>query len=98
MYKEGGMTASARLVVQMTPEEKAVLERRARNAGLSTSEFVRRRVRDDDDIEENREEIEALLAVIESSAPRILKSLDSTLETAHTMMESLDGITGRQAP
>ncbi len=90
------MTASARLVVQMTPEEKALVDRRARKAGLSTSEFVRRRVNDEDDLEEHREEIEALLTTIENLAPNILKSLDSTLATTHAMMDSLDRIAGRR--
>ncbi len=92
------MAASARLVVQMTPEEKAVLDRRARKAGLSTSELVRRWVNDDNDIEEHREEIEALLTTLESSTPRILKSLDSTLATTREMMESLERIAGRREP
>jgi hypothetical protein len=98
MYKERAMAASARLVVQMTPEEKAVLDRRARKAGLSTSELVRRWVNDDNDIEEHREEIEALLTTLESSTPRILKSLDSTLATTREMMESLERIAGRREP
>ncbi len=67
-----------------------MLDRRARKAGLSTSEFVRRRVSDDDGLDEHREEIEALLAVIEGSAPSILRSLDSTVATAQAMMETLD--------
>jgi len=36
--------ATARLVVQMTPAEKQYLDARARRAGLTTSEFVRRRI------------------------------------------------------
>lgn len=87
------MAATARLVVQMTPEEKALLDRRARKAGLSTSEFVRRWV-SDDTLEDHREEIEALIAALENSAPSILRSLDSTIANAKAMMESLDRISG----
>jgi hypothetical protein len=85
------MAATARLVVQMTPQEKADLDRRARKAGLSISEFVRRRVTDDD-LEEHREEIEALLDVLEKSAPKILRSLDATLATTEEMIKSLDAL------
>jgi hypothetical protein len=75
------MSATARLVVQMTPEEKSQLDRRARRAGVSTSEFVRRRV-GTDTIEDYRDEIEALLSALEASAPTILRSLDSAIEIA----------------
>jgi len=48
------MAATARLVVQMTPQEKRALDARARSAGISTAEFVRRRV-GPDDIDDRRE-------------------------------------------
>lgn len=78
------MGVTARLVVQMTPEEKHALDERARRAGLTTSEFVRRRI-SDDDIEEHREEIEAFLTAIETAGPSILRQLDSTIATAQAM-------------
>jgi len=83
------MLASARLVVQMTPKEKKTLEGRAKRAGLSTAEFVRRRV-NSDDLDEHREEIEALLSTLEASAPAILQSVESTLATAIAMMADLE--------
>ena len=49
------------------------------------------------DIEEYREEIEALLTVLETSGPRILRSMESTIEAIseiHAMLES--GNYGRQ--
>jgi hypothetical protein len=80
----------------MTPEEKAVLDRRARQAGLSTSEFVRRRVSEDDGLEEHREEIEALLAIIERSLPDMSRHLDSAIATSEVIIESLNkSATGR---
>ena len=82
------MAATARLVVQMTPKEKKALDGRAKQAGLSTAEFVRRRV-NSDDIDEHREEIEALLRTLEASAPTILQSVESTLATATTLMGAL---------
>lgn len=61
------MGASARLVVQMTPETKDALNQRARRAGVTTSEYVRRLIADD--LEEWLEEIRAILtAAIESLA------------------------------
>jgi hypothetical protein len=65
----------------MTPEEKTRLDLRARQAGVSTAEFVRRRV-GTDAIEDYRDEIEALLSALEASAPTILRSLDSAIENA----------------
>ncbi|HLY55413.1 MAG TPA: hypothetical protein VKS60_07650 [Stellaceae bacterium] len=79
------MAATARLVVQMTPEEKSALDACARRAGVSTAEFVRRRV-GDDDIEAYREEIEALLKIIEAAATRILASLDGAVATAEAIL------------
>jgi len=75
------MAANARLVVQMTPKEKRALDARARLAGVSTSEFVRRRVTADD-LSEHRAEIETLLATLEASAPAILKSVEGAIATA----------------
>jgi hypothetical protein len=83
------MVATARLVVQMTPDEKILLDRRARHAGVSTAEFVRRRI-GPDDLDDRREEIEALLAMLESSAPNILRALDDALETAGALQATLD--------
>ncbi len=83
------MLASARLVVQMTPKEKKALDSRARRAGMSTAEFVRRSV-NSDDLAEHREEIESLLSTLEAAAPAILQSVESTLATATAMIASLD--------
>ncbi len=83
------MTATARLVVQMSPEEKRSLEGRARRAGISTAEFVRRRV-GPDELETHRDEIEALLTALERASPAILAALDEALATAADMAASLD--------
>lgn len=42
------LSATARLVVQMTSAERDAIDARARRAGLTTSEFVRRRISDED--------------------------------------------------
>jgi len=82
------MAATARLVVQMTPAEKIRLDAQARRLGITTSEFVRRRVADDDVIE-NREEIEALLTALSDAAPRILSHLHHSITQAELALASL---------
>ena len=85
------MAATARLVVQMTPDEKRALDDRARQAGVSTAEFVRRRI-GSDDLDEHREEIEVLLLALEASGPSILQSLDSALAAVATTDSMLDNL------
>jgi hypothetical protein len=85
------MSATARLVVQMTPDDKISLDLGARRAGVSTAEFVRRRV-GPDDLDDRREEIEALLATLEGSAPTILRVLDDALETAEALQTAIDHV------
>jgi len=88
------MGATTRLVVQMTPAEKVFLDQRAHAAGLTTSEFVRRRV-SEDGIEENRQEIEALLSALETSAPAILEALDSAINDARLLASAIKGLDER---
>ena len=82
------MAATARLVVQMTPEEKRRLERRAKSAGVSTAEFVRRRITDDD-LAEHREEIEVLLDALSAAEPGILARLDVALAETDALTAAL---------
>ncbi|CAO3440272.1 plasmid mobilization protein [Azospirillum endophyticum] len=82
------MAATARLVVQMTPEEKRRLERRAKSAGVSTAEFVRRRITDDD-LAEHREEIEGLLDALSAAEPGILARLDAALAETEALTAAL---------
>jgi uncharacterized protein (DUF1778 family) len=89
MYKEPAMSATARLVVQMTPAEKTLLDQRANRAGISTSEFVRRRIAGDS-LEDNREEIEAFLTALESSAPSILRGLDEAIAEAAALTAAIN--------
>jgi hypothetical protein len=85
------MAATARLVVQMTPLEKQALDARAKQAGLPVSEFVRRRL-GGDDLDREREEIEALLAALEARAPEILNAIDGAIATTAALSASLDAI------
>lgn len=91
------MTATARLVVQMSPREKRELDVRAKRAGVSTAEFVRRRL-GADEIDEHREEIEALLLALEATAPAILESVDQALETIAAMSAKLENSRSEDLP
>ncbi len=82
------MAATARLVVQMTPDEKRRLERRAKSAGVSTAEFVRRRIADDD-LAEHREEIEGLLDALSAAEAGILARLDAALAETEALTAAL---------
>ncbi|NYZ12523.1 hypothetical protein HL658_08175 [Azospirillum sp. RWY-5-1] len=82
------MAATARLVVLMTPEEKRRLERRAKSAGVSTAEFVRRRITDDD-LAEHRQEVESLLDALSAAEPGILARLDAALAETEALTAAL---------
>ena len=89
------MAATARLVVQMTPDEKTALDERARSAGISTAEFVRRRI-GPDELDGHREEIEELLSLLERSAPAILASLDAAIATTDRTVTAIDNLILRE--
>jgi hypothetical protein len=77
----------------MTPVEKRALDLRAKRAGTSTAEFVRRRL-NADDLDDHREEIEALLSTLESTAPSILKSIDALEADTREFSARLDALSG----
>jgi hypothetical protein len=86
------MSATARLVVQMTPGEKAVLTQKAEQAGVSVAEFVRRRIKEDGaPAGAQGEEIDALLTAIEMTAPSILNALRNTIAMTDAMTAQLAG-------
>ncbi len=68
--------ATERVVVLMPPGDKAQLEEKARKAGTSIAEIVRRSVAAyDPELEEA--ETEALLRLLEESQQRAMKALDA---------------------
>ena len=85
------MAATARLVVQMTPQEKKALDAKAKRAGIPVSEFVRRRL-DADDLDGQREEIEILLAGLEARAPAILSVVEDAIATAAALSAAIDAV------
>jgi hypothetical protein len=68
--------ATQRVVVLMPPEDKARLEEKARRAGTSIGELVRRSV-DAYEPELEEAELEALLRLLEDSQQRAMKALDA---------------------
>lgn len=86
------MAATARLVVQMTPQEKRALDGRAKRAGLATAEFVRRRLSAPDDIGDHRDEIDALLRALEASAPATLRAIDEAMASITDINAALDAL------
>jgi Ribbon-helix-helix protein, copG family len=67
--------ATERVVVLMPPEDKARLEEKARRAGTSIGELVRRSI-DAYDPELQGAELESLVRLLEESHARAMKSLD----------------------
>jgi hypothetical protein len=69
--------ASERVVVLMTPEDKRALEEKARAAGISVGEFVRRAVEVYDPSGEETEQVDATLRHIRQMGDEILAGLDA---------------------
>jgi hypothetical protein len=67
--------ATQRVVVLMPPEDKARLEAKARRAGTSIGELVRRSV-EAYEPEWQAAELEALVRLLEESQARAMRSLD----------------------
>lgn len=69
-------TMNARLVVMMTPAEKAAIERRARTMDLSTSELVRRAAQSYEAVTPEQEEmLEALASELEDAVVSMRRDL-----------------------
>jgi hypothetical protein len=73
-----GTAATERVVVLMTPDDKAKLEAKAKQAGVSVGELVRRAVEGYDPEDEQEAEIEALLSAIEKTFNETLATMDAT--------------------
>ncbi|NYZ17167.1 hypothetical protein HL658_31875 [Azospirillum sp. RWY-5-1] len=76
-------TATERVITLMTPTEKATLEQKARQAGVSVGEFVRRSV-DAYDPEEA-----ALLAELEALAVELKRSNDEASSALDRALASI---------
>ena len=87
------MTATTtRLVVRMTPEEKAALLQKARHAGLTVSEFVRRRINETAIAieEERQDEVKTVLKAIDAGVPRMIRSLDNAIAMTEAFHDKIN--------
>ena len=88
------MAATARLMVLMSPEERASLDTKARTLGLSAGEVVRRAVQAFElGTEEEAAELRALIEVFNQLHPETLRIAD---ECHRKVSESLAGPSGRE--
>lgn len=85
------MAATARMILQVDPAEKARWTAEARKAGISTSEFVRRAAAEHDpELVITAEESEALkwaTAEIAAAAARIAQNLDAIEADLKAMLD-----------
>ena len=87
------MAASARLMVLMSPEERALLSTKARTLGVSAGEVVRRAVQAFElGTEEEAAELRALVDVFNQIHPETLQIAD---ESHRKVAETLAGPSGR---
>ena len=87
------MAASARLMVLMSPEERASLDTKARTLGVSAGEVVRRAVQSFElGTEEEAAELRALVDVFNQIHPETLRIAD---ESHRKVAETLAGPAGR---
>lgn len=69
-----------RIVIQVTPEQKRHFTRRAKASGLNISEFMRRAAEGFRDDSPKDEELEELLARVDTAGKESIAIIDDTLE------------------
>lgn len=73
---------NSRMTVLLKEDEKAEWEARAARRGISSSEYVRRKVNDDDEITDQQEaELAALVTEANEAIPKMMASIDRMIET-----------------
>lgn len=83
--------ATERVTVLMTPGEKSALESKAREAGVSTGEFVRRSVESfDPEAAEDLIQLAALAAELDRSNREASAALDRALASIEATRAQLD--------
>jgi hypothetical protein len=88
------MPASARLMILMSPEERAALDVKARALGVSAGEVVRRAVQAFElGTEEEAAELRSLIDVFNQLHPETLRIAD---ECHRKVTETLEGPSGRR--
>ena len=87
----GNEVATERVVTLMTPAEKAKLEDKARKAGVSVGEFVRRSVDSfDPEATEDLMQLAALAAELETSNRAAAEALDRALASVDGLRAQLE--------
>lgn len=80
-----------RVTFLASPKFKASLTARATALGISTGEYIRRKVEDEDDLTPEQEaELAALVAEVNQAIPDMAASLDSMIETLRTTREKIE--------
>jgi hypothetical protein len=78
---------TARTTVLMTPEEKAALEKRAANRGVSSGEYIRLAVDNFEKVsDEDVAELAALVEEVNKAVPKMKASLDQTSKTLRKLL------------
>jgi hypothetical protein len=78
---------TARTTVLMTPEEKAALEKRAANRGVSSGEYIRLAVDNFEKVsDEDQAELAALVEEVNKAVPKMKASLDQTSKTLRKLL------------
>jgi hypothetical protein len=90
------MPATERVVVLMSPAEKAALDAKAASAGsISTGEFIRRAVRAyDENAEEEAAELKGLLSLLAATHEETVRQLDQAERRLDETLTYLAGTRG----
>lgn len=73
---------NSRMTVLLKEDEKAEWEARAARRGVSSSEYVRQKVNDDDEITEEQEvEFAALVKEANEAIPKMMASINRMIQT-----------------
>jgi len=84
---------NARLTVLLKDDEKAEWEARAARRGISSSEYVRRIVNDDERVTPEQEaELAALVAEANAAIPKMRESLDRSIEIIESTRREVDAM------
>jgi hypothetical protein len=85
------MPATARVITLMTPDDKASLDRKARDAGTSAAELVRRAISAYDPHDEPEiQKLKELTEELRLSADAVEASVDRALASYAAMRKQLD--------
>jgi hypothetical protein len=84
---------TARTTVLMTPEEKAALEKRAANRGVSSGEYIRLAVDNFEKVSDDEEaELAALVQELTAAGPKIRASLERSTRRINQTVKELDAM------